>query len=100
MIHCQQLHCLLTELYHRVIVLAIITMISQRVTIEVQDILPPVKAAEHLGVTTMTLWRWVRDGKITPVMLDHAYFHLNELNRVKEMIVELSPKRRILKEKR
>ena len=56
---------------------------AQRVTLYVQDILPPKKAAEYLGISTMTLWRWVRDGKITPVMLDHSYFHMTELKRAK-----------------
>lgn len=60
-------------------------MANERITIEVKDILPPKKAAKYLGVTTMTLWRWVRDGKITPVMLDHAYFHISELKRVKAL---------------
>ena len=58
----------------------------ERVTINVQDILTPTKAAKYLGVARMTLWRWVRDGKITPLMLDHTYFHINELNRVKDLI--------------
>lgn len=58
----------------------------ERVTINVTDILTPTKAAEYLGIHRMTLWRWVKDGKITPVMLDHAYFHINELNRVKTLI--------------
>ncbi|HUV56604.1 MAG TPA: helix-turn-helix domain-containing protein [Dehalococcoidales bacterium] len=57
----------------------------ERVTITVNDILTPTKAAAYLGIARMTLWRWVRDGKITPVMLDHAYFHLAELTRVKAL---------------
>lgn len=61
-------------------------MDTLRVTIEVKDILPPKKAAEYLGITTMTLWRWVKAGKITPVMLDHRYFHISELNRVKALL--------------
>ena len=60
-------------------------MATERVTIEVKDLLTPTKAAEYLGVSRMSLWRWVRDGKITPVMLDHAYFHISELNRVKAL---------------
>ena len=60
-------------------------MVNERITIEVKDILSPKKAAQYLGVTTMTLWRWVQDGKIIPVMLDHNYFHLSELNRVKAL---------------
>ena len=60
-------------------------MDNERITIQVKDLLPPKKAAKYLGITTMTLWRWVRDKKITPMMLDHTYFHINELNRVKEL---------------
>lgn len=56
---------------------------TMRITIDAKDLLPPKKAAQFLGITTMTLWRWVRDGKITSVMLDHRYFHISELNRVK-----------------
>lgn len=54
-----------------------------RITINVKELLPPKKAAEYLGISTMTLWRWVRDGEITPIILDHRYFHINELDRVK-----------------
>jgi len=57
----------------------------KRITIEVKELLPPKKAAQYLGVTTMTRWRCVRDQKIIPVMLDHTYFHINELNRVKAL---------------
>ena len=60
-------------------------MDSARVTIEVKGLFPPKKAAEYLGITTMTLWRWVKDAKITPVMLDHRYFHVSELDRVKRL---------------
>lgn len=65
--------------------LSLITVETQRITIQVNDLLPPKRAAKYLGITTMTLWRWVRDGKITPVMLDHRYFHISELNRVKRL---------------
>jgi len=67
-------------------------MDEQRITIQVTDLLPPKKAAEYLGVTTMTLWRWVRDSKIIPVLLDHTYFHINELNRVKALKEEQNVK--------
>jgi len=60
-------------------------MAVERVTIEVKDILTPTKAAEYVGVSRMTLWRWVREGKIAPLMLDHTYFHISELNRVKAL---------------
>jgi len=55
-----------------------------RVGIEVTDLLSPKKAAAYLGITTMTLWRWVRDGKVTPVMLNHRYFLISELDRVRK----------------
>ncbi len=60
-------------------------MAMERVTIDVKDILSPSKAAEYLGVSRMTLWRWVKEGKIAPLMLDHTYFHIRELNRVKAL---------------
>jgi predicted site-specific integrase-resolvase len=63
-------------------------MPTERVTLNVQDILTPTKAAKYLGISRMTLWRWVRDGKIIPVMLDHAYFHITEVNRVKELVAK------------
>ena len=61
-------------------------MANQRITIEVKDLLPPKKAAEYLGITTMTLWRWAKAGKITTVLLDHAYFHRAELDKVKRIM--------------
>ena len=53
------------------------------ITIEVKEPPPPRKTAQYLGVTTMTLWWWVREQKIMLVMLDHIYVYINELNRVK-----------------
>lgn len=61
-------------------------MATERVTIEIKDLLTPTKAAEYLGTNRMRLWRWVRAGKITPIMLDHTYFHIAELDRVKEQM--------------
>lgn len=58
-------------------------MNTSKITIEATDLLSPKKAAKYLGITTMTLWRWVRDSKVTPIMLDHRYFHINELRRAK-----------------
>ena len=56
----------------------------QKVTIRTSDILTATDAARYLGVSRMTIWRWVKSGKITPIMLDHNYFHINELKRVKK----------------
>jgi len=69
-------------------VLRLVTIAMERVTLEVKDILTPTKAAEYLAISRMTLWRWVRDGKITPLMLDHTYFHISELERVKALRLE------------
>ena len=59
-------------------------MAIEQVTIQVADILTPTKAAEYLGISRMTLWRWTKSGKITPIMLDHTYFHIRELERLRE----------------
>lgn len=65
---------------------------ADRITIDAKDLLPPKKAAQYLGVAVMTLWRWRRDGKITPVMLDKPYFHISELERVKALRMEKNKK--------
>lgn len=67
-------------------------MAIQKVTIDVKDLVPPRKACKFLGITKMTLSRWVRSGKITPVMLDHRYFHINELNRVRALLEQKAEK--------
>jgi len=57
---------------------------KQKVTVTVNELLSSTKAAKYLGISRMTLWRWVKAGTITPVMFDHAYFHIKELMRVKD----------------
>jgi len=55
------------------------------ITIRTADLLTATRAAEFLGVCRMTLWRWVRDGKIRPIEVDNQrFFHINELQKVKE----------------
>ncbi|MBT9160754.1 MAG: hypothetical protein DDT26_02050 [Dehalococcoidia bacterium] len=61
----------------------IVIMTTRQVTIEIKDLLNPTQAAKYLGVSRMTVWRWVKANKITPVMLDHAYFHIRELDKLK-----------------
>lgn len=59
-------------------------MVKDKVTVEIKNLLPPKKAAEYLGVSVMTLWRWRQEGKLTPVLLDHPYYHIKELRQIKK----------------
>jgi len=58
---------------------------EREVTIKTADLLTATRAAEFLGVSRMTLWRWVRDGKIRPIEFDNQrFFHISELQTLKE----------------
>lgn len=60
-------------------------MNRQRITLEVNNLLSPKIAASRLGITTMTLWRWAKSGKIIPLIIDgHSYYPLNEIERLKD----------------
>jgi len=39
-------------------------MKTEKVTLELENLVPPVEAARLLGIHRQTLWRWVREGKI------------------------------------
>lgn len=47
-----------------------------RVTVPLEHLHTPSQAAKILRVSRMTLWRWVKAGKITPVEIDHHKFFL------------------------
>ena len=63
-----------------------VTVTTEReVRIRTTDLLTATRAAEYLGVSRMTLWRWVRDGKIRPIEFDNQrFFHISELRTLKE----------------
>lgn len=57
-----------------------------RVTIQTSDVLTPAHAAEFLGISRMTLWRWVQKGKIRPVIFDdQTFFHIRELEQLRDV---------------
>ena len=60
-------------------------MNETRVTVTLTDVVSTGEAAKALGVTRVTIWRWIQAGKITPIMLDKAYFHKNEVERLKRL---------------
>jgi len=58
---------------------------SQQVILEVKDIVSPSQAARFLGVSRMTLWRWLKQGKVRAIVFDkQSYFHIKELQQLKE----------------
>ncbi len=58
-------------------------MTTQR-PIELNDYLSQGKAAEALGITVMTLWRWMKDDKIRPIIVGgHRMIPRSEVDRLK-----------------
>ena len=58
---------------------------SQRsITISVEDALTQKDAAYQLGITTMTLWRWIKAGKISTVRLGrYSFIPKDEIARLR-----------------
>jgi hypothetical protein len=61
-------------------------MCAERISLKVEDIYSPTRAAKYLGVSKMTLYRWLGKKKISSIYLDHNYFHVTELDRVKALM--------------
>lgn len=49
-------------------------MKESNITISVHDAIPYKEAAQKLGITTMTLWRWVKANKIIAIKLGRYKF--------------------------
>ena len=44
-----------------------------------------IDAARYLDISYMTVWRWVKRGKLRPVfVLGHKYFNIEDLKAIKE----------------
>jgi hypothetical protein len=48
--------------------------VSGEIQVKPQDLLSPSSAAHYLHISRMTLWRWVRDGKVKPIEFDGQKF--------------------------
>lgn len=60
-------------------------MAAERITFSTDDLLSPKKAAAYLGITTMTLWRWSKDGKLPVMQVDGRTFYAKrELDSLKK----------------
>lgn len=58
---------------------------NSKVPLDVQGLFNQTRAAEYLGITRMTLWRWTKAGKITAVYIGgRPIYPLGELIRLKE----------------
>jgi len=44
-------------------------MATKNITISIEDALTQREASQVLHITPMTLWRWIRDGKIATIKL-------------------------------
>ncbi len=52
--------------------------------VELNDYLSQAKAAEALGITPMTIWRWMKDDKIRPIIVGgHRLIPRSEVDRLK-----------------
>ena len=61
-------------------------MEKKNITITVDDALTQTDAAKILDITTMTLWRWIRDGKIATITFGR--FKLIPKNEVERLLKE------------
>ena len=61
-------------------------MENTNITISLSNALGFKEAATELNITTMTLWRWVRDGKIIAVKFGrYRLIPASEVERIKKL---------------
>jgi len=61
-----------------------LTMATKNIIISVEDALTQKEASQLLAITPMTLWRWIRDGKIAIITLGrYKLIPRYEIERIK-----------------
>ena len=51
----------------------------------VEEYLQRSEAAKMLGVSTNTLWRWAKDGYLSPVKIGHkSAYKLSDINKIRQ----------------
>jgi len=59
-------------------------MAKSNITISAENLLSQAEAAGELGITTMTLWRWIKRGKIIAIKLGrYTLIPASEIKRIK-----------------
>ena len=52
----------------------------------VEEYLQRSEAARILGVSTNTLWRWAKDGYLSPVKIGHkSAYKLSDINKIRQL---------------
>ena len=56
-----------------------------KIVIDAGDLLTPEEAAKKLGISRMTIFRWIKSSKITAVKLDrHTLIPKSEVTRLRK----------------
>jgi excisionase family DNA binding protein len=58
---------------------------DESITLVAKGMVSRKSAAQYLGVTTMTLWRWTKEGRLPVVNIDsHIFYRTADLDRLKK----------------